>query len=52
MTRKAATKAPAKDKAKAKAPSLYPWRFRTLVFFIGIAFAAVSYTHLTLPTKA
>ena len=41
MTRKAATKAPAKDKAKAKAPSLYPWRFRTLVFFIGIAFAGL-----------
>ncbi|MFQ2452289.1 penicillin-binding transpeptidase domain-containing protein [Aeromonas caviae] len=41
MTRKAATKVPAKDKAKAKAPSLYPWRFRTLVFFIGIAFAGL-----------
>ncbi|MGY4026635.1 penicillin-binding transpeptidase domain-containing protein [Aeromonas rivuli] len=25
-------------KAQAKAPSLYPWRFRTLVFFIGVAF--------------
>ncbi len=34
-------KASAKAQPKVKAPSLYPWRFRTLVFFIGIAFAGL-----------
>ncbi|MFM4702809.1 penicillin-binding transpeptidase domain-containing protein [Aeromonas bivalvium] len=28
-------------KAQVKAPSLYPWRFRTLVLFIGIAFVGL-----------
>lgn len=34
MKRKATAKA-------AKAPSIYPWRFRTLAVFIGIAFVGL-----------
>ena len=36
-------KASAKAQPKVKAPSLYPWRFRTLVFFIGILLVAYLY---------
>ncbi|MGL4479827.1 MAG: peptidoglycan glycosyltransferase FtsI, partial [Aeromonas veronii] len=38
MKRKATAKA---AKANVKAPSIYPWRFRTLAVFIGIAFVGL-----------
>ena len=42
-------KASAKAQPKVKAPSLYPWRFRTLVFFIGILLAVARIAGETAP---